>query len=126
MERLSWCYYLLSHSVKMPQLICPLYVHLSINRGTDFFNRGSGYALTSPNLLIYWILYIIEPEYCTDEHFNFEYNRQNLDFKYKLGEGQFGCVYKAEASDIAGRTGKTTVAVKVLKGKILLTKNIDQ
>lgn len=53
----------------------------------------------------------------TDEILKFEYNRQNLDFKYKLGEGQFGCVYKADALDIAGRPGKTTVAVKVLKGK---------
>ena len=56
------------------------------------------------------------PEYLITEEYNYEFDRQNLEFQYKLGEGQFGCVYKAEATNIAGFVGKSTVAVKLLKG----------
>jgi hypothetical protein len=33
-----------------------------------------------------------------------------------LGEGAFGMVVKAEATGIGGKSGSTTVAVKMLKG----------
>ena len=36
-----------------------------------------------------------------------------------LGEGAFGVVIKADAQSINGKNGATTVAVKMLKGKIV-------
>ena len=36
-----------------------------------------------------------------------------------LGEGAFGVVIKADAHSINGKNGQTTVAVKMLKGKIV-------
>ncbi|XP_057303674.1 tyrosine kinase receptor Cad96Ca-like [Hydractinia symbiolongicarpus] len=46
---------------------------------------------------------------------NYEYPREKLKLLKRIGEGNFGCVYKAEAENIKGSHGKSTVAVKVLK-----------
>ena len=40
----------------------------------------------------------------------------NLHFEEKLGEGEFGRVFKASAIGLQGKQGKATVAVKTLKG----------
>ncbi|XP_022087475.1 proto-oncogene tyrosine-protein kinase receptor Ret-like [Acanthaster planci] len=45
-----------------------------------------------------------------------EFPRQNLVLDKVLGEGEFGCVVRAQALSIRGHTGYTTVAVKMLKG----------
>jgi Protein tyrosine and serine/threonine kinase len=37
-----------------------------------------------------------------------------------LGEGAFGMVVKADAISIAGKSGSTTVAVKMLKGELII------
>lgn len=51
-----------------------------------------------------------------------EFPRNRLQFQTILGEGEFGKVVKAQASNINGIKGLTTVAVKMLKGKIFLQK----
>ncbi|XP_078584636.1 fibroblast growth factor receptor-like [Branchiostoma floridae x Branchiostoma japonicum] len=45
----------------------------------------------------------------------FEFPRDRLEIKERLGEGEFGEVYKAEAWRIASKPGTTTVAVKTVK-----------
>ncbi|KAI8497502.1 hypothetical protein Bbelb_248080 [Branchiostoma belcheri] len=45
-----------------------------------------------------------------------EFPRSQLNIKEELGQGEFGSVYKAEAWEISGSAGTTTVAVKELKG----------
>ncbi|XP_038060530.1 proto-oncogene tyrosine-protein kinase receptor Ret-like [Patiria miniata] len=45
-----------------------------------------------------------------------EFPRRNLVLDKVLGEGEFGCVVRAQALSLRGHTGYTTVAVKMLKG----------
>ena len=45
-----------------------------------------------------------------------EFPREKLYVRTKVGEGSFGEVWKAKASGILGRRGEVTVAVKMLKG----------
>ena len=45
-----------------------------------------------------------------------EFPREKLYVRTKVGEGSFGEVWKAKASGILGRCGEVTVAVKMLKG----------
>ena len=47
---------------------------------------------------------------------HWEFPRRNLTLDCVIGEGEFGRVIKAEAANIQGCIGKTTVAVKILKG----------
>ena len=46
-----------------------------------------------------------------------EVPRANLKLGRSLGEGEFGKVVRAQAINLNGRTGCTTVAVKMLKGE---------
>lgn len=46
-----------------------------------------------------------------------EYDPNKLHLIKRLGEGNFGYVYKAEATDICGVEGQITVAVKLTKGE---------
>ena len=47
----------------------------------------------------------------------FEYDYECLTIKQALGEGNFAMVYRAEAKNICGYQGTSTVAVKELKSK---------
>ena len=46
-----------------------------------------------------------------------EFPRKHLLIEESLGEGEFGMVMKARGFNIDGKSGYTTVAVKMLKGK---------
>ena len=46
-----------------------------------------------------------------------EFPREKLYVRTKVGEGSFGEVWKAKASGILGRRGEVTVVVKMLKGR---------
>ena len=48
-----------------------------------------------------------------------EFSRKNLILGSVLGEGEFGRVVKAEAYGIVSKKTTTTVAVKMLKGKLM-------
>lgn len=52
-----------------------------------------------------------------------EFPRKNLVLGKTLGEGEFGKVVKATAFRLKGKAGYTTVAVKMLKGKMSQTKS---
>lgn len=56
-------------------------------------------------------------EYCfsTEPNSKWEFNRNQLILDTVLGEGEFGRVIKGFATDIDGKEGLTTVAVKMLK-----------
>jgi len=45
-----------------------------------------------------------------------EFPRSNLVFDCVIGEGEFGRVIRADATNIQGCSGSTIVAVKMLKG----------
>ena len=49
-----------------------------------------------------------------------EFPRNRLFIRLKIGEGTFGEVWRAKADGILGRPGRVAVAVKMLKGIILL------
>ena len=51
-----------------------------------------------------------------------EYPREKLYIRQKIGEGSFGEVWQAKAEGILGRAGKIIVAVKMLKGQ---SDNVD-
>jgi receptor tyrosine kinase-like orphan receptor 1 len=57
------------------------------------------------------------------EHLYF--SKDNLTFIENLGEGNFGKVFKAEAVNIAGIEGTTTVAVKTLKETVYEQTYVD-
>ena len=61
-------------------------------------------------------MYISEPTYDFAYVNNLEYPWEFLTMGKILGEGQFGYVVKAEAVNICGNNGTSTVAVKLLKG----------
>ena len=61
-------------------------------------------------------MYISEPTYDFAYVDNLEYPWESLTIGKILGEGQFGYVVKAEAVNICGNNGTSTVAVKHLKG----------
>ena len=48
--------------------------------------------------------------------FEYEYPFEKIEMLEKIGSGHFGIVQKAIADNIAGPTGRTHVAVKMLKG----------
>ena len=48
---------------------------------------------------------------------NWEFNREHVNIIKKIGKGAFSQVAKAEAWNINGIKGQTTVAVKMLKGQ---------
>ena len=50
-----------------------------------------------------------------------EFPRSQLKLGDALGEGAFGQVVKADAMNIAGRKGSSTVAIKMLKGLIFFS-----
>jgi len=50
-----------------------------------------------------------------DINSKWEFNRQQLILDISLGEGEFGKVVKGYATDISGKSGTTTVAVKMIK-----------
>lgn len=47
-----------------------------------------------------------------------EIDPKELVITKRLGEGNFGFVYKGEINNVFGRIGKTVVAIKVLKGMV--------
>ncbi len=47
-----------------------------------------------------------------------EFPREKLVFRQKIGDGLMGEVWRARAEGICGRPGQTVVAVKMLKGKL--------
>ena len=47
---------------------------------------------------------------------DWEFPRERLYIRERIGEGLFGEVWRARADGIMGRKGHTVVAVKVLKG----------
>ena len=51
---------------------------------------------------------------------NFNYPREKLEIMNELGQGAFGRVLFAKATDIMGIPGEQDVAVKTLKGRIML------
>ena len=53
-----------------------------------------------------------------------EFARDKLKLGKPLGEGAFGQVVKAMATDIGNKTGDTTVAVKMLKGEQTTSKQM--
>lgn len=67
----------------------------------------------------HYCIILLEHIYDEIKFTNYEYQREKLRLLKRIGEGNFGCVYKAEAENIKGSHGKSTVAVKVLKGKIV-------
>ena len=50
---------------------------------------------------------------------SWEVEKQHVTIEKIIGKGAFGQVAKGTATGLRGRPGKTTVAVKMLKGKIL-------
>ncbi len=46
-----------------------------------------------------------------------EFPRDKLVFRQKIGDGVMGEVWRARAEGICGRPGQTVVAVKMLKGR---------
>ena len=51
---------------------------------------------------------------------NFNYPREKLEIMNELGQGAFGRVLFAKATDIMGIPGEQDVAVKTLKGRIIV------
>ena len=51
-----------------------------------------------------------------------EFKRELLYIRRKLGEGSFGEVWRATVDGILNRKGKQVVAVKMLKGKVIVVK----
>ena len=58
---------------------------------------------------------------------DWEFNREHVNIIKKIGKGAFSQVFKAEAWNINGMKGQTTVAIKMLKGQRLFffTKNTN-
>ena len=52
---------------------------------------------------------------------SWEVEKQQVAIEKRIGKGAFGQVAKGTATGLRGRPGKTTVAVKMLKCKILLS-----
>jgi len=48
-----------------------------------------------------------------------EFPREKLYIRQKIGEGSFGEVWRARVDGILGRSGQQLVAVKMLRGKML-------
>ena len=59
-----------------------------------------------------------QPNYNLPDEF-WEFPREKLAMRQKIGEGVMGEVWRARADGICGRPGQTVVAVKMLKGKSL-------
>ena len=53
----------------------------------------------------------------TGEADEFEFGYHRLEMGRVLGKGAFGLVYMADAYGLGGNPGRTTVAIKVLKGR---------
>lgn len=51
-----------------------------------------------------------------------EFPREKLYIRQKIGEGSFGEVWKAKVDGILGRTGEQLVAVKMLRGGFYIFK----
>ena len=49
---------------------------------------------------------------------DWEFNREHVNIIKKIGKGAFSQVFKAEAWNINGIKGQTTVAIKMLKGSV--------
>ena len=50
---------------------------------------------------------------------SWEVSRDHVTIEKIIGKGAFGQVAKGTATDLRGRPGRTTVAIKMLKGKAL-------
>ena len=59
------------------------------------------------------------PRLCVPPDPKWEVPRANLKLGRSLGEGEFGKVVRAQAINLNGRAGCTTVAVKMLKGGLV-------
>lgn len=49
----------------------------------------------------------------------YEFPREKLNLRQRIGDGLYGEVWRARADGIMGRRGQTVVAVKMLKGKVI-------
>ena len=54
-----------------------------------------------------------------------EVSRENIVIEKVIGQGAFGQVAQGKASELQGREGTTTVAVKMLKGNMLHCNNMS-
>ena len=50
---------------------------------------------------------------------SWEVSKENVIIKKMIGQGVFGQVAQGRASQLRGREGTTTVAIKMLKGKAI-------
>ena len=51
---------------------------------------------------------------------SWEVSRDHVTIEKIIGKGAFGQVAKGTATDLRGRPARTTIAIKMLKGKVLL------
>ena len=79
---------------------------------------GPGYAQpTTPTIRKQVRLSLRPPSF--EPEVPWEFPRERLFVRLKIGEGTFGEVWRAKADGILGQPGRVAVAVKMLKGKVL-------